>query len=223
VSSNDPVNSTITLSLHGEIVREVDVVPRAINFGKLQKKQTASKELTITVEKPDKIHISSVTINGDTMFTVEPKGIEEGGKAQYSVKFLGSDKLGKKIATVRIELEGTQTSIMTVPVRVQIDKDLNYIKNLYFVQRNGSYPSREVYFTTLSGIPVNILKVEDTGGLLKTSILNRKGSASVLRVEVADSKIVPSNRTDYHLIITTDHNEEPKAEISYSIVIPRQR
>jgi hypothetical protein len=223
VSSNDPVNPKITLSLHGEIIREVDVAPRTINFGKLRKKQTASKDLTITIEKSENIHISSVTINNDKKFAVEPKGTEEGGVARYSVNFLGSDELGKMSSTIRIALEGAQTSIMTVPIRVQIDKDLNYIKDLYFVQRNGSYPSREVYFTTLSGTPVNILKVKDTGGLLKTSILNSKGSASVLKVEVRDSKIVPSNPMKHKLIITTDHNEEPTAEISYSIVIPQQR
>jgi hypothetical protein len=222
VSSNDPANPKTILILKGEVIREVDVAPRAINFGKLRKGQSHSKDLAITLENPKKIQISNITINNN-MFSIKSKGVEEEGKSEYEVKFLGSDKLGNISATIRIELKGTHASTITVPVRVRIDKDLNYTKSLYFVQRNGSYPSREVFFTTLSGSPVNILDVEDTGGLLKTSILNRKGSASVLKAEVADSKAVPTKRRSYKLIITTDHKEEPRAEVFYSVVLPRQR
>lgn len=222
MSSNDPVSPQITLILKGEVIREVDVMPRALNFGKLRRGQTGTKDLTITLKNPDKIRVTSVTIV-DNSFSVRPKESEVAGKAIYEVKFIGSGKLGNKNSTVRIGLEGAHTSVMTVPVRVRISTDLNYTKNLYFVQRNGSYPSREIYFTTLSKSPVNILDVEDTGGLLKTSILYRKGSASVLKVEVADSKAVPLKRGSHKLIITTDHKEEPRAEVSYSVVIPRRR
>lgn len=222
MSSNDPVSPRIVLTLKGEVIREVDVIPRAINFGRLGKGQTVSKDLTITLHKPDKIRISAVTVNNH-LFSVESKkdGVE--GTSRYAVKFLGNDALGRISATLHIELEGIEPPIIRVPLTVSIEKDLHYTKSLYFIQSNGSYPSREVYFTTLSGEPVNILKVEDTGGLLKTSVLNRKGSASVLKAEVADSKTTTTEQTYHRLIITTDHKEESKVEIPYSLVIPQRR
>ena len=92
-----------------------------------------------------------------------------------------------------------------------------------FRQQGSKYAPLEVTFKTRSGTPVEILGVEDTGGLLKTEILVREGHRSALKAHVVDPKAVTSNRGRHKLIVSTNHEEEPELEITYRIALPRTR
>lgn len=143
--------------------------------------------------------------------------------AHYQVKFLGSDTSGRISKKVKINLEGASTPYIDVAVQVIVVSDILYRKSLDFRQQGGKYAPLEVSFRTRSGSPVEILGVEDTGGLLKTEILERKGHRSALKAHVVDPKAVPSSRRRHKLIVSTNHEEEPELEISYRIALPRTR
>ena len=145
------------------------------------------------------------------------------GTAHYEVKFLGSDTSGRIAKKVRINLEGASTPYIETVVQVSVVSDILYRESLDFRQQGGKYAPLEVSFRTRSGSPVEILGVEDTGGLLKTEILERKGHRSALKAHVVDPKAVPSNRRGHKLIVSTNHEEEPELEISYRIALPRTR
>ena len=124
---------------------------------------------------------------------------------------------------MKINLEGASTPYIDMAVRVTVVSDILYRKSLDFRQQGGKYAPLEVSFRTRSGTPVEILGVEDTGGLLETQILERKGHRSALKAHVVDPKAVPSNRRRHKLIVSTNHEEEPELEISYRIALPRTR
>jgi len=149
--------------------------------------------------------------------------VDSTGTAHYKVKFLGSDTIGRISKKMKINLEGASTPYIEAVVQVSVVSDILYRKSLDFRQQGGKYAPLEVNFRTRSGSPVEILGVEDTGGLLETEILERKGHRSALKAHVVDPKAVPSNQRRHMLIVSTNHEEEPELEISYRIALPRTR
>ena len=149
--------------------------------------------------------------------------MDNAGTAHYRVKFLGSDTSGRISKKMRINLEGASTPYIDIMVNVTVVSDIVYRDSLDFRQQGGKYSPLEVSFRTRSGTPVEILGVEDTGGLLETQILERKGYRSTLKAHVVDPKAIPSNRRRHKLIVSTNHEEEPELEISYRIALPRTR
>jgi hypothetical protein len=222
IYSNDPSNSKYALSLKGEIVVEVEVNPTRLNFGNYKKKQTGSLDFFVTIEDPEKVRVSSVAIK-DRRFSIEPGRVDSTGKAHYKVKFLGSDTSGRISKKIKISLEGASTPYIDMVVQVTVVSDIVYRKSLDFRQQKGKYAPMEVSFKTRSGVPVEILDVEDTGGLLETEILERKGHRSALKAYVLDPEAVPSHRGRHKLIVSTNHEEEPEVEITYRIALPRTR
>jgi hypothetical protein len=168
------------------------------------------------------VRVSSVTI-GDRRFSIEPARVDSTGTAHYKVKFLGSDTTGRIYRKMKINLEGASTPSIEVVVQVNVLSDIVYRQSLDFRQQGGKYAPQEVSFKTRSGMPVEILDVEDTGGLLETEILERKGHRSALKAHVIDPQAVPSNRGRHKLIVSTNHEEEPKLEITYRIALPGTR
>jgi hypothetical protein len=198
------------------------VNPAKLNFGSLGKRQTRSRDLSVTVRDPEQIRISSVTI-GDKRFSIEPGMVDSAGTTHYKVTFLGDNRASRISNKMKINLEGASIPYIDVTVQAMIMSDITYRKNIDFRQRGGKYVPQEVNFMTRSGIPVEILSVEDTGDLLETQILERKGHRSLIKAQVANPGIVPSNRGPHKLIVSTDHEEEPELEIRYRITLPRTR
>ena len=124
---------------------------------------------------------------------------------------------------MNINLEGAATPSIEAVVQVNVLSDILYPKSLDFRQNGGQYAPQEVSFKTRSGTPVEILSVEDTGGLLETQILERKGHRSALKAHLIDPKAVPINQRRHKLIVSTNHEEEPELEITYRIALPGTR
>ena len=174
------------------------------------------------IKDPKEVRIFSVTI-ADRRFSIEPGRVDSTGRSHYKVNFLGSDTSGVITKKLKINLEGSSTPSIDVVVRANVVSDILYRKNLDFRQQGGKYAPQEVSFRTRSGAPVEILSVEDTGGLLETRILERKGHRSALKAHVVDPEAVPLNRRRHKLIVSTNHQEEPELEITYRIALPGTR
>ena len=222
VYSNDPSDPKFALSLKGEIIVEAEVNPARLNFGNFGKEETGSLDFFVTIKDPKEVRVSSVTIR-DKRFSIEPGRVDSSGKAHYKVKFLGSDMTGRISKRMKVNLEGALTPHIDVGLNVTVVSDIVYRKSLDFRQQGGKYTPLEVSFRTRSGTPVEILRVEDTGGLLETEILEQRGYQSALKAHVLDPEAVPSNRRRHKLIVSIDHEEEPELEISYRIALPGTR
>lgn len=198
------------------------VNPSRLNFGAFMKRQTGSRDLSVIFKDPEKVKVSSVTIE-DKRFSIEPLSVDSEGTTHYKITFLGSDTADTISSRLRINLKGASTPYIDVLVQVTVMSDIVYRQSLDFRQRGGKYVPQEVRFMTRAGIPVEILGVEDTGGLLETEILEREGHRSAIKAQVANPGAVSSNRGPYKMIVSTDHEEEPELEILYRIALPRTR
>ena len=103
------------LTIEGEVVADVEVQPRRLSFGQVSKRADASRELTLKVPEPDKIQITSVTVD-DERFELKLKSGEAASDSTYEVRFKGSDELGRIKGNVRVAFSGSEIDHIDVPL-----------------------------------------------------------------------------------------------------------
>jgi hypothetical protein len=216
VTSNDPKTPQFTLTLKGEVLVDVSVSPRHINFGQLGKKETSVKPFAIKVSNPDKIKVTDVEVD-DSRFEVVFKKGDRSGDATYDLKFKGSNAIERISTNLAVEFEGSDAPPARVRVRASITGDLNYTRNLYFVKKDGSFPSRDVKISSRSGRQVKILRVETSSAEVDAEIIARKGAEAKVKITVRDpSRSFKKPARGSFEIITTD-KEQKKLVVRYMI------
>ncbi|MCP4676929.1 MAG: DUF1573 domain-containing protein [Deltaproteobacteria bacterium] len=224
VFSNDPDSPKFMLNLHGEIVVDVEVKPRAITFGQLGKGEKSFREFTTKVTEPHKNKIVSVAIDEEHFKINKKSGKQETG-AKYEIQFLGSKELGRISSKILITYEeigasseaGPKTTTIETPVRVNTVGNLRYSKNLYFLKRNDKFKSREIVLTTRSGDPIKIKGVTDPDKQLKLEVIEPEGQRVMVRAEVAKPDASYPKPSRHTLQIKTTDKDEPVVEIGYTI------
>ena len=120
ITSNDPENGTVTLPLTGEgivgPVPDIEVTPRAVDFGTVAQGQTSTQYFTLTNRGTGDLIIESVTMEGSDTFKLmtDVSGVSYGLEQSSTlvVTYTPTAETGDN-ATITIESndpdEGTQT------------------------------------------------------------------------------------------------------------------
>jgi hypothetical protein len=204
------------LSLEGEVVSDITVTPKRIRFRDLKKTEKASAEFTITVRDPEKVKISTITIE-NKLFEVIPQGSGSEKTSQYEVRFHGSPSTGRITTKMRILAHGLDKPYIDVPVVARVSSNLRYSKRLFLMKRNGIFPPKNIVISTRDGASLTVKKVEDPNNLLKLTIEKNNAPTVVIQAEVinpeSDHGIVTGNK----LFIYTSDKDEPTIELNYKI------
>lgn len=216
VYSNDPKTPQLVLTLEGEIVTDVEPQPRRLSFGQVSKRDDATRELTLRVPEPEKIKITSVTLDDDRFELELDKG-DPAGDATYEVRFKGSDSLGRIKAQIRVEFTGSEVKQLDIPLWGEIVGDLRYAKHLSFYKQKGAYRSRKVTFTSRTKQPVEVLDAKDLDGHLQVEIVKSKGDLAELEVSVGDAARKTGEPLKGTLEVKTTDRDEPEVKIQYGI------
>ncbi|MCP4199562.1 MAG: DUF1573 domain-containing protein [Proteobacteria bacterium] len=217
VSSNDPKTPNFYFTIKGEIVGELTIKPARIVFANLKKSEKATIDVSVTVNEPDKIKITSVAIKNPHFKVQQKEGTPEKG-GLYEVTFNGSDNLGTTAAQLIVVLEGSAKPFVEVPVSSIIFGNLSYPRMLYFPKNNDRYPPRNFVISTRDGANVTIAKIEDPDKLLDLKIERNGVPRVTISATVADQKAKHDQTFKHKLILHTDDKDEPKIEIEYRIL-----
>ena len=203
------------LSLRGDIISDVTVVPRRIRFKDLKPSEKATAALSVSLRDPEKAKVTSVTVD-DTRFSLRRTGEAPEKGEQYEVTFHGSPEAGRISTSVRIHTEGLDKPFFDVPVIARISGNLRYPKKLFFFKRKGEFPKKRVEISTRDGSSLRVKDIVDADKILKVTI--EKNNAPVVRIaaEVADPN-TKGDEIEHRLVIRTDNKSEPNAVISYRI------
>jgi hypothetical protein len=204
------------LTLEGEVVVDVEAQPHRLSFGQLSKRAEVTRELTLKVPEPDRIKITSVTIDDDH-FALKLKSGDATGNATYEVTFKGSDQMGALKSNVRVVFRGSEVDHIDVPLWGQIVGDLRYPATLAFYRQGERFQDRKLTVTSRTKQPVHVLSAEDKDGHLKTEVLEAKGDAAVLNLSVAESTPTSGGIVRGTLVLKTTDRDEPEVRIKYSI------
>lgn len=191
--------------------------PRQLVFGQIGKGEVAEQGFAITVNEPDKIKVTAVTVD-DERFGVTLLEGDPAGSAKYKLSFKGDKGLGRVTATLKIAYQGSSVPDLAVSVRAEVVGDLVYGRNLHFNKQDGAFPERDIAFTSRAGKAVKLTRIEDPDGKLVTEIRSEDGGKkAVLVARVADPAASYTKPARYKLIVHTSDKDEPTVEIPYTI------
>lgn len=125
VNSNDPENPKYTITITGEIIEEVGVNPKRINFGIMRKGDTCTKILEIKTVPEAKIEIKKVE-SPSTYITITQNKSGENNKYNYQVTMSKYDYIGKFDGIVFVYTSSNKQERIDVPFCGEIVGDVTF-------------------------------------------------------------------------------------------------
>jgi hypothetical protein len=111
VSSNDPVEPRVTLTIEGEVLTEVNIVPRGVYAGTIKVGQAERRFVEITPESPQQFKILSVESNNSLVRVGDPIPLGEdrpGYKLPIDIGPITEPGRTRAKVKVRTDLEHTK-------------------------------------------------------------------------------------------------------------------
>ena len=216
VTSNDTVDRRLVLSIEGEVAADVVVTPQYLWLKEVKKGDKTSLEFSVTVNEPERVKVSSVTVE-DKRFIIRRKSGDPKASAVYELQFLGSLKPESIATQVSVNAEGASNPTLRVPARLEIVGDLRYPKIVQFFKKDGQTNPVDVSFVSRSNKAFKIKRTEDPNNVLKLEIVESNGPNAKIRAQLADEKASLKPATRYTFTVYTDDRSEPKVEIGYMV------
>ncbi len=186
-------------------------------FANLKKIEKSTTDLSITVNEPDKVKITSMALSDEHFSLRQKEGTEE-KSGQYEIAFSGSKNIGTIATQLKIALEGSDKPFVEVPVLAIVLGNLNYPRRMGFQKSNDGSTSQNIVISTRDGANVTIAKIEDPDKLLTLKIEKNGTPRITINAEVADPGAKHDQTFKHKLIIHTDDADEPKLEVVYRIL-----
>jgi hypothetical protein len=123
VNSNDPKNKKIKLTIQGEIIEEVNVNPKRINFGIIRKGESFSQE--ITIKTVGDIKILKVE-SPNPCISIARKSTGENNELKYSITIDKYDYIGKFDGIVFVYTGSSKQERIDVPFYGEIVGDVTF-------------------------------------------------------------------------------------------------
>jgi hypothetical protein len=221
VSSNDPQTPNFYFIIKGKIVGDLDIKPTRVVFAYLEKSEKGTADLSITVNEPDQVKITSVTVK-DPLFNVQQKeGTPEKG-GRYEVTFNGSGNIGAYSAKVKVVLEGSTKPLIEVQVWARVFGNFSYPPSLIFRKKTAEFKPKNFVISTKDGADLTVTKIDDPEKLLNFKITKNDAERVMITAEVADQNAKHDKPFEHRFMVHTSDKEEPKIEIRYHI-LPKQK
>jgi hypothetical protein len=159
INSNDPNNPRYTLTITGEMIEEVNVNPKRINFGIIKKGDSSSKTLEIKTVPELKIEVKKVESPNSYIRIISNKINES--NYNYQIILNNYDHIGKFTGIIFVYTTSNRQERIDIPFFGEIAGDLTfYPETLSFGNvRKGQNTKKTVIVNFLNN-DVGIDKVE---------------------------------------------------------------
>ena len=214
VHTNNPEVSTVTLRITGDILTDVMVWPRSLNFGNMRRDTTTDKELEVTFSSDEEIEIKKAEFtSGHFTSTVKPFETEAGRGAKITVSTIEDLPLGRIKEKVLIHTTSTKNPTLTVPIYAYVQGDITVRPMVLSFSKApaGGVQERTLRVATTAEA-FAILGVKVNEDLFSTEVKTvEPGKVYSLKITLNDE--VSEGRINEVLLIRTDSSEQPEIRV----------
>ena len=219
IYSNDPDTPKYRLSIFGNILEEVVVKPKRVDFSRVPFEKGASKEISVTSGTDYKLKIEKVNSSNPNVITTF-KGDESGYTITVSVK--KETDYGRFNGSIFVSTNSKKQKKLTIPFYGEIIGDLSVYPpriscGVIPVNKERVFP----VFAILYNKDVKIEKVEATPAFIKTSIIETKSTRKTYKVETIISSNSPVGKISGELKIYTNSKIQPSITIPITGMIKK--
>jgi len=214
VESNDPENPRIRLSVGGEVVAEVTVLPRYVNFRNVRRdspREPISLEIKLLEGKGLKIR--EVSVDNPSVLLKELERTESG--ALYSVSLVEKVPTGRLAGKILIETNSKKSPTVQVPVYAFVQGRVEVSPQMisFGMIRPGEPSVRDIVLRVTGDTRFTIDRVDVTSDVITTEVLPEKeGELYRLRVTYGPGKKT-KGRVSERLTIHFSGEEEETLEV----------
>lgn len=211
VNSNDPVNQKYKLTITGEVIEEVSVNPKRINFGIIRRGDSCTKKLEIKTVPKLNIEVKKVETPNPYITIVKNNTIDD--SISYMVTVANYDYIGKFSGMVFVYTSSKKQERVDVPFSGEIVGDMTfYPEILSFGNVKAGQDVKRTVIINFINKDVKIEKIETETNNIDyiVSDLNETGTKKIdvkLRKEITIGKITGNIR------IYTNSNLQPVIQI----------
>ncbi len=214
VETNDPDNPRVRLSLYGEVIAEVMVTPRYINFRNVNRdKRPKPIKLEIKLREGKGLKILKVSADNPAIVLKEEKRSEN--KAVYSVSLAEKLPTGRLTGSILVKTNSKKAPKTKVPFYAFVEGRVKLSPQLlsFGVIRPGETATREITLRGTGDNPFTVDRVQATTDALTSEILPvEKGKVYRLRVSY-DPGDRTSGRVSERLTISVGGEEKEVLEV----------
>lgn len=184
VETNDPDNPNVRLSILGEVIAEVMVTPRHINFRNVNKDAMPKPiRLEVRVLEDKGLKIQGVSADNPAVVLKEEKRTES--EATYSVSLAEKVPVGKLTGKILVTTNSKKTPETQVPFYAFVEGRVKLSPQLvsFGVIRPGEPSSRDITLSRTGDAAFSVDRVKATTDAITSEILPEKeGEVYRLRV-----------------------------------------
>lgn len=184
VETNDPDNPHVRLSIFGEVVAEVTINPRYVNFRNVSKQELPDPiPLEIKLGEDRNLRILEVSTDNPFILLEEKKRTET--EAVYDVSLAGNVPTGKLTGKILVRTNSKKSSDTQVPCYAFVQGRVRVSPQLlsFGLIRPGEPATREITLRAIGGQDFSVERVKATTDAVRAEILPEpEGKVVRLRV-----------------------------------------
>ncbi|MBI5307363.1 MAG: DUF1573 domain-containing protein [Planctomycetes bacterium] len=190
VNSNDPETPTYKLTISGDIIEEVVVNPRRINFGTRRKGDSVTKTLEIKTLPGLNTQVTKVE-SPSPYITISKEKDGADGSCVYQITFNNYDYIGSYSGIVFVYTTSARQERIDVPFSGDAIGDLTFYPEVVsFGNIKQKLESKRTVIINLVNSDVKIEKVEAHPDFIKHSLSDLNKKSKRLEVSLSDNRPV---------------------------------
>jgi hypothetical protein len=214
VETNDPDNSKIRLAILGEVITEVTVTPRHVNFRNVNKDNLPKPiRLEVRVREGKGLKIEKVSADNPAIVLKEEK--RSANEAIYAVSLAEKVPTGRLTGKILVTTNSKKTPKTQVPFYAFVEGRVKLSPQLlsFGVIRPGEPISRDITLRGTGGKAFSVDRVKATTDAITSEILPEK-EGEVIRLRVTyDPGEKTQGRVSERLTIFVGGEEEEVLEV----------
>jgi hypothetical protein len=215
VTTNDPAQQNINLTISADVVEALGIAPDRVNFNQVKKGQEHVRYATITGDDKDKTKLTgSESANPNIKVEINPKGYDDDKYRQIKVILLPTMRTGRFFDRIAIHTDHKDMKDIQLDVVGDVTGDVSVVpKQLHFgLFQKGKQVDRVISIKAIEDITFKILEVKSPIPDVTTTLETvEAGKEYRVRAQLKDS--YAGDTIQGKLLIKTDLKQDPIIEI----------
>jgi hypothetical protein len=216
VTTNDPEQKTVNLTVSTEIVEKIGISPNRVNFNQVKKGKEHVRYASVSGEDKDKTKLTgSESSNPNIKVEISPKGFDEDRYRQIKVILMPTIRAGRFFERVTIHTDHQDMKDIQLDVIGDVTGEVAVMPNqLHFgLFQKGNQIERVIVLKATEDTIFKVLEIKSTIPEITTSIETvEAGRQYRLHAQLKEGFAGDSLKGS--LIITTDLKEDSIIEIN---------
>lgn len=216
ISSNDPDTPRQILTISGEIIEDISIKPRNLNFGSIRVDSQTDKTVTVAIKSASRPDFKIEKINSSSPFVIASITGKKDGEYTVDVTLKDYHEIGRFSGIITLETNNPKQKTIIISFFGDIEGDIAiYPKRIYYGKVLNGKESSQKLFVKMNKDNIRIINTKLSPDFLSIEINERyeKNNPHCL-IEMKLPKDAPTGKLNGLLELHTNSKQQPLLKIS---------